>query len=96
MPQPTNEQPQQDDRLAALADELSTAQQQSETARLEYLEAVKETRPTQEVRDLRRAWDRARAAENALESLMLVQGAPSEVMHVVPDQQDERTPAASR
>lgn len=96
MPQTTNQQPHQDDRLAALADELSTAQEESEAARVQYLDAVKESRPTQEVRDLRRVWDRARAAENALESLMLIQGAPADVMHVVPDRPGDQDQPASR
>lgn len=63
--------PTQNDRLAELGAELKQADQRTEEARLEFLEAQKAD--PDNARDKRRAWDRARAARNELESLVLMQ-----------------------
>lgn len=62
----------QDDRASELGDELKEADQRTEEARLEFLQAQKDD--PDNARDKRRAWDRARAARNELESLVLMQG----------------------
>lgn len=60
------------DRVSELGDELREADQRTEQARLEFLQAQKDDPDS--ARDKRRAWDRARAARNELESLVLMQG----------------------
>jgi hypothetical protein len=65
----------QPDRIGELKDELREAEDRMEEARIEFVDAQAED-PTN-ARDKRRAWDRARAARNAIESLLLMQGARS-------------------
>ena len=65
----------QTDRISELKDELREADDRMEQARLEFVEAQQDD-PTN-ARDKRRAWDRARAARNEIESLLLMQSGRS-------------------
>ncbi len=60
-------------RVEELRSDLEQADERSEVARKAYLAGVEAGLEPEEIRRLRRAWDNARSARNAVESLVMVQ-----------------------
>lgn len=62
-------------RVDDLRSDLDVADERSEAARLAYVEGTQQGLEPDELRTLRREWDSARAARNAVETLVMIQDA---------------------
>ncbi len=62
-------------RVDELRSDFDIAEERSETARQAYLAGVQAGAEPDDLKALRRAWDGARAARNAVETLVMVQDA---------------------
>jgi len=62
-------------RVDELRSDLDVADERSEAARIAYVEGAQQGLDPDELRALRRAWDSARAARNAVETLVMIQDA---------------------
>lgn len=65
----------QANRVDELRSDLEIADERSEAARVAYLDGAQSDIDADELRRLRRAWDGARSARNAVESLAMIQDA---------------------
>ncbi|MEK6720386.1 MAG: hypothetical protein AABZ33_06910 [Chloroflexota bacterium] len=62
-------------RVDGLRSDFDQAEERSEAARQAYVDGVQSGVEPDELRTLRRAWDTARSARNAIESLVMIQDA---------------------